>query len=89
MTSYYQLKTWEQQCANPQSWKIWNDEKMLSHNRSIVYRGGLSHMWFAVLKSVSFRILQSSIRAAMFNFTTIFCHNKVWVSPLLLPRLQL
>jgi hypothetical protein len=56
----------------------------------LLYKGRLHHMWFIVLKSVYFRILQSGIIATMFKFVSAFLSfDKVWASTWSLPGLHL
>jgi hypothetical protein len=47
----------------------------------LLYCGGLSHMLFVILKSVSFNILEIGTRAPTFNFRSVFIiFNEVWIT---------
>jgi hypothetical protein len=49
---------------------------MLSHYQPLfLYRGGIRHKKIVISKFVSFRILQSEITAAMFNYIFFFSFN--------------
>lgn len=80
----------EQQRANIQNRKTWSNNENVVALLLYVLTVTWQIPFTLISVNLSFKILQSEIKATMLNFTSIFINfNKVWLSPLLLEYLQL